>query len=100
MLAVEHAGREATNPVTEIFFAADDGASRALIASWLGTLRARGISSDTDYARRSLKGQLTQAARVGAETVVQVRADGATLRRRGQADEEVALDDVLARLTS
>ena len=87
-------------PTTDIFFAADDGASRALIASWLGTLRARGIASDTDYARRSLKGQLTQAARVGAETVVQVRADGATLRRRGRADEDVALDDVLARLTS
>ena len=65
-------------PSTDIFFAADDGASRALIATWLGTLRARGIASDTDYARRSLKGQLTQAARVGAETVVQVRADGAT----------------------
>ena len=100
VLAVEHAGREAAPPVTEIFFATDDGASRTLIASWLETLRAQGISSDTDYARRSLKGQLTQAARVGAETVVQVRADGATLRRRGRADEDVALDDVLARLTS
>ena len=100
VLAVEHAGREAVRPVTDIFFAADDGASRALIATWLGTLRARGISSDTDYAGRSLKGQLTQASRVGAETVVQVRADGATVRTRGRKDEEVALDDVLARLLS
>ena len=100
VLAVEHAGRAAAGPVTEIFFAPDDDASRALIASWLGTLRARGISSDTDYARRSLKGQLTQAARVGAKTVVHVRADGATLRRRGQEDEEIALDEVLVRLTS
>ena len=100
VLAVEHAGREAATPVTAIFFAADDGASRALIATWLGTLRARGIASDTDYAGRSLKGQLTQATRVGAETVVQVRADGATVRTRGQKDEEVALDDVLARLLS
>ena len=100
VLAVEHAGREAATPITEIFFAPDDGASRALIASWLGTLRARGIASDTDYAGRSLKGQLTQAARVGAETVVQVRADGATVRTRGRKDEEVALDDVLARLMS
>ena len=100
VLAVEHAGREATTPVTDIFFAAADGASRALIATWLGALRARGIASDTDYAGRSLKGQLTQATRVGAETVVQVRADGATVRARGKQDEEVALDDVLARLMS
>jgi len=100
VLAVEHAGREAATPVTDIFFAAAEGASRALIATWLGALRARGIASDTDYAGRSLKGQLTQATRVGAETVVQVRADGATVRARGKQDEEVALDDVLARLTS
>ena len=100
VLAVEQAGREGAAPTMDIFFAADDGASRALIATWLGTLRARGIASDTDYASRSLKGQLTQAARVGAETVVQVRADGATVRTRGRADEELALDDVLTRLTS
>ena len=100
VLAVEHAGREATTPVTDVFFAAEEGASRTLIATWLGTLRARGVACDTDYAGRSLKGQLTQATRVGAETVVQVRADGATIRRRGRTDEDVALDDVLARLAS
>ena len=100
VLAVEQAGREAVTPAMDIFFTIDDSASRELVATWLGTLRQRGIASDTDYAGRSLKGQLTQASRLGAETVVQVRADGATVRRRGQADEEVALDDVLARLTS
>ena len=100
VLAVEQAGREAATPAMDIFFTIDDSASRELVATWLGTLRQRGIASDTDYAGRSQKGQLTQASRLGAETVVQVRADGATVRRRGQADEEVALDDVLARLTS
>ena len=100
VLAVEQAGREAATPAMDIFFTIDDSASRELVATWLGNLRQRGIASDTDYAGRSLKGQLTQASRLGAETVVQVRADGATVRRRGQADEEVALDDVLARLTS
>ena len=100
MLAVEHAGVQASPSETDVFLAAGEGASRELIATWLGELRARGVASDTDYAGRSLKGQLTQAARVGAVTVVQVRADGATLRRRGQTDEEVALEDVLARLTS
>ena len=100
VLAVEQAGREAATPAMDIFFTIDDSASRELVAIWLGTLRQRGIASDTDYAGRSLKGQLTQASRLGAATVVQVRADGATVRRRGHADEEVALDDVLARLTS
>ncbi|MDQ3123019.1 MAG: histidine--tRNA ligase [Actinomycetota bacterium] len=100
VLAVEQAGREAATPAMDVFFTIDDSASRELVATWLGTLRQRGIASDTDYAGRSLKGQLTQASRLGAETVVQVRADGATVRRRGHADEEVALDDVLARLTS
>jgi len=100
VLAVERAGVQASPWETDVFLAPSEGASRELIASWLGELRARGVASDTDYADRSSKGQLTQAARVGATTIVQVRADGATLRRRGQKDEEVALDDVLARLTS
>ena len=79
VLAVEHAGREAATPVTDIFFAAEDGASRALIATWLGTLRARGIASDTDYAGRSLKGQLTQAdARRGRDG-----RPGSSRRRHG-----------------
>ncbi len=100
VLAVEHAGVQATLSETDVFLVADEGASRELIATWLGELRARGIASDTDYASRSLKGQLTQAARLGAATVVHVRADSATLRRQGRADEDVALEDVLARLTS
>jgi histidyl-tRNA synthetase len=61
-------------------------------------LRARGVSSETDYAGRSLKGQLTQAGRLGAATVVVVRADGATIRRTGAPDEDVALDAVLERI--
>jgi len=100
LLAVAQAGVLAGASETDVFLAAAEGAPRELIATWLGELRAHGVASDTDYAGRSLKGQLTQAARVGATTVVQVRADGATLRRRGQKDEEVTLDDVLARLTS
>ena len=98
MLAVEHAGVEVHESTTDVFIAIDEGAPRDLIAAWLGELRARGLASDTDYAARSLKGQMTQAARLGASTIVHVRADGATLRRRGQTDEEVALEDVLGKL--
>ncbi len=45
---------------------------------------------DTDYAGRSMKGQLTQAQRLGAETVVVARSDGTyEVRRRGEEDRVV-----------
>ena len=99
VLALEHAGVEASPPAIDVFFALGDGAPRERVAGWLQELRARGVASDTDYAGRSLKGQLTQAARLGAATVVVVRVDGATIRRPGQADEGIALDEVSARLS-
>ena len=66
---------------------------------WLAELRARGVACDTDYAGRSLKGQLTQAGRSGASTVVVVGADGATIRRAGRPDEPVTHDELLGRLS-
>jgi histidyl-tRNA synthetase len=65
---------------------------------WLRELRASGVSCDMDYGGRSVRGQLTQASRLGAETVVLVRSDGASLRRPGQEDEEVPHDELPARL--
>jgi len=100
ILALEHAGVEPSLPATDVFFALDDGAPRERVAQWLAELRARGVSSDTDYAGRSLKGQLTQASRLGATTTVVVRADGASIRRAGQEDVAVALDEVLAGVTA
>jgi histidyl-tRNA synthetase len=99
VIALEEEGiAEAPPPAIDVFFALDDGAPRGAVASWLHELRSGGIAADTDYAGRSLRGQLTQAARLRAETVVVVRADGATVRRPGQADEEVAHDELSARL--
>jgi len=100
ILALEHAGVEPSPPATEVFFALDDGAPRARVAQWLAELRERGVSSDTDYAGRSLKGQLTQASRLGATITVVVRADGASIRRAGREDVAVALDEVLAGVTA
>ena len=62
-------------------------------------LRARGVASDTDYAGRSLKGQLTQAGRSGATRVVVVGANGATIRVAGSDDEAVSHDALLDRLS-
>jgi histidyl-tRNA synthetase len=100
LLALEHAGVEAAPPAVDVFFALEDGAPRERVAAWLGELRARGVPSDTDYAGRSLKGQLTQAARLGAGTIVFVRPEDATVRRPGEPDEVVPLDDVSARLAT
>jgi histidyl-tRNA synthetase len=100
LLALEHAGVEAPPPAVDVFFALEDGASRERVAAWLGELRARGVPSDTDYAGRSLKGQLTQAARLGAGTIVFIRPDDATVRRSGELDEVVRLDDLSARLAT
>jgi len=83
----------------DVFLAVEPDAPRALVLSWLKELRAAGVAADIDYAGRSLKGQLTQAGRLGAHTTVIVSSTGATLRRQGEQDEPVAHADVLGRLS-
>jgi histidyl-tRNA synthetase len=56
----------------DVFFVAEEGADRAAIAAALAELRRREISADMDYAGRSVKGQRTQAQRLGARLVVVV----------------------------
>jgi histidyl-tRNA synthetase len=98
LLAMEQAGTTVEPPVVDVFFALDDGAPRGLVTRWLAELRSAGISCDTDYAGRSLKGQLTQAARLGAGRTVVVGAEGAVVRRSGAADEPLAHATVVSRL--
>jgi len=98
VLALEGAQITAKAPALDVFFVLEPDAPRPPVLAWLQELRAAGVAADTDYAGRSVKGQLTQATRSGAGTVVVVRADDATLRRGGSADEAVAHADVLARL--
>jgi histidyl-tRNA synthetase len=96
VLALDDAGVAPPPPAVGVFLALADGASRELVASWLKELRESGVASETDYAGRSLKGQLTHAARLGAGTTVVVRGDGATVRRPGADDVEISLDDLPA----
>ena len=93
-------GEAATGePATvDVFFAFDDGAPRARIMAVMADLRRAGLACDADYAGRSLKGQLTQAARLGARTTVIARSDVAAVRRHGERDQEVPFDDLLATL--
>jgi histidyl-tRNA synthetase len=58
----------------DVFFVADEGADRQAIAKALAELRRRGLSADMDYAGRSVKGQWTQAGRLGARRIEVVEA--------------------------
>ena len=81
----------------DVFFVVGDGADRAQVVATMAELRARGRACDTDYAGRSKKGQLTQAARLGAKTTVIVDADGARIVRPG-GDEPTSLEGLAASL--
>jgi histidyl-tRNA synthetase len=76
LLALEQAG---TSPPedegVDVFFVCADGADRAAVLSRVMELRAGGVRADADFAARSVKGQHTQAGRLGAKKVVVVEAD-------------------------
>jgi histidyl-tRNA synthetase len=82
----------------DIFVVFADASRRLEILPWLAELRRQGLRADTDYARRSLKGQLTQAGRLGARATLVVEGDGQTLRRPGQEDVQVGSLDELEEL--
>jgi histidyl-tRNA synthetase len=92
LLAIEEAADEEQPEGVDVFFACEEGAPRERVLALMSELRRAGRSCDTDYAGRSLKGQLTQAGRLGAKLTVIVGADGATIRRSGAEDEAVGLD--------
>ena len=77
-----------TAPAIDVFFAVEDDDARPEVLAALGELRRAGRSADTDYADRSMKGQLTQAGRLGARATVIAKREGATVRRAGAQDEE------------
>jgi histidyl-tRNA synthetase len=74
----------------DVFFALDAVDRSSEVLGALARLRREGASADTDYAGRSLKGQLTQAQRLGARTVVIAHEGGFTVRKSGEPDAEIA----------
>ena len=99
LIAMEEEGAEPPpEPGVEVFLAYDDGAPRERIAAWLAALRQAGVAAETDYAGRSLKGQLTQARRVGADRIAVVGPSSATLREPGKPDVELGHDELVSRL--
>jgi len=95
-LAVEREGVEQPAPAIEIFVACEDESARTRVLAQVARWRSEGRAGDTDYAGRSMKGQLTQAQRLGAKRGVVAKADGTfEVRERGREDRVVAdLGDV------
>ena len=88
VLSLELEGIGAEEPLLDVFFAAEDGAS-PLAAVY--ELRRAGYSADSDHAGRSLKGQLGYGQKHARATVV-VGAGGWTLRKPNRLD--VAVDGI------
>ena len=98
LLALENESVAVPQAALDVFVAAGPGADRDRVLATVAALRAAWLATDTDYAGRSLKGQLTQAGRTGAAAVVIVGELDATIRRAGRDDVTVGLDDVVATL--
>ena len=88
VLSLQEQGMKAEPPEIDVFFAVEDEESRPSVLAAMAELRRDGRAAETDYAKRSLKGQLTQAGRLGADLTVIVSSDGATVRRTGEKDEQ------------
>ncbi|MBD0291631.1 MAG: ATP phosphoribosyltransferase regulatory subunit, partial [Thermoleophilia bacterium] len=88
-------------PRLDVFFACAPGADRAGMLAQMAELRRAGLRCDTDYAARSLKGQMTLAGRLRADTVVRVMPAEATIRRGGEdVATNVAVGEIASRVLS
>jgi histidyl-tRNA synthetase len=86
-------------PGIDVFFVCERDRDRARVLPLLAELRRRGLRADMDYAGRSTKGQLTQAARLGSGWTVIVEGKEATVRQQGRGDFSASLDEVVDRIT-
>ena len=100
LIALEEVGVEAEPPALDVFFAYDDAAPRDAVFAAMAKLRRSGLACDAEYAGRSLKGQMTQAGRLRARTVVRVEGDRASIRREGEdiTAEPIPIDEISASL--
>ena len=98
LLAIEREAEPARPRPLDVFFVVEPDAPRPHVLALMADLRREGLACDTDYAGRSVKGQLTQAGRVGASTVVVAGADAATVRGAGRRDERVSYAGLAAKL--
>jgi histidyl-tRNA synthetase len=94
-------GEEGVKPEVaelDVFVALRDAADQPRVLPLVQELRRTGLSAETDYAGRSLKGQLTHARRLGANAIVEWGPERSVVRRPGQEDEEVPTAALVERL--
>ncbi len=91
--------REEPPPHVDVFFVCEAQADRSRVLPLLAELRRRGLTADLDYAGRSVKGQLTQAGRLGAGWTVIVDNGDATVREQGKEDWQTPLDALVDRIS-
>ncbi|MCY4086993.1 MAG: histidine--tRNA ligase [Actinomycetia bacterium] len=85
----------------DVFLLLAEDVDRPRALAELTSLRRAGLRCETDYASRSMKGQLTHANRLGAAWRVRVDGTGATIERRGLAEVSevgVAIDRIAERV--
>jgi histidyl-tRNA synthetase len=100
LIAMEEEGVAApADAGIDVFIALEDDAPPDSVVRWLAELRRAGVAAETDYAGRSLKGQLTQARRLGARATVVAGAESATLRVPGRPDESLSHAEIVSRLS-
>lgn len=105
VLALESAGIGAEAAGIDVFFITLVEAAKADAVKFIHALRGAGFSVDTDYAYRKAKGQMKQAARLGARYAViigedEMAAGKATVRDMKTGDQEaVAAPDLVGFLT-
>ncbi|HET7759744.1 MAG TPA: histidine--tRNA ligase [Gaiellaceae bacterium] len=98
LLSLEAEGVEAGREEIDVFVALQDGDDKPRALPLVQELRRRGLRADVDYAGRSLKGQLTQAGRLGAKAIVEWGPERSRVRRQGQRDEEIPTAELAERL--
>ena len=93
------AGIEPEPPALDVFVVCDEEADRPRVLAEVAKLRAAGVRADSDHAGRSLKGQMTQAGRTRARTIVRVEGETATVRTNGaDVPEPIEIRQIAATL--
>jgi histidyl-tRNA synthetase len=98
LLSLDEAGVATEPEELDVFVAVVEADLKPRALPLVQELRRRGLSTEIDYAGRSLKGQLTHARRLGAKAIVEWGPERSTLRRSGRQDEEVPTAELAERL--
>jgi histidyl-tRNA synthetase len=85
-------GEEGAPPTRDVFVAAADDGQRARALALVAELRRAGRSAELDLARRSLRGQLKQADRIGARWTLILGGDGKAKLRDMSSGEQREID--------